>query len=441
MQTARVIAVPGRKYTLTITARGEGGISLGAVEFADRYSPMRVGTPSQSFELTPQWQTFTFTFTPSDATMYLSPFFEATGWLGHADIRNPSLEDTVAPGKISIAASDYVFDLGSAVTLALTTDHGPVKLLLYGPGGVPAGPGGPFGGSDAWIDHFQQAFAIDSGPGVATTVTIELHAEALPGFYRAVAVDLTTGQTATTNFSLYPKATADEFRSLASKIKLPDGAKLVFLGDSLTDFYRGRNYVDLVSRAIAKTHGDKVQVFNAGIGGNNIDQIEKRLTKDVIERKATHVFIFEGANDSKRNYNPASGLKDVWALPYELHEATYRKVVERIRDEAGAKVIVMTMAPGDQRILEPFRERARAFKRSINFFCLPEDTAKAVALQKQIARDFQLPVIDTHAHLQAILDRNETAEYLHVDDGVHISEHGNREVALLVLRYLAATYK
>ena len=40
MQTARVIAVPGRKYTLTVTARGEGGITIGAVEFADRYSPM-----------------------------------------------------------------------------------------------------------------------------------------------------------------------------------------------------------------------------------------------------------------------------------------------------------------------------------------------------------------------------------------------------------------
>jgi hypothetical protein len=97
----------------------------------------------------------------------------------------------------------------------------------------------------------------------------------------------------------------------------------------------------------------------------------------------------------------------------------------------------MTMPPGDQRILEPFRRRAKDHRKSMNFFCLPEDTAKTVAIQKRLAAEHRLPVIDTHAHLQSILDHPDDSQYLHVDDGVHISEHGSREVALMVLRYLA----
>jgi lysophospholipase L1-like esterase len=154
---------------------------------------------------------------------------------------------------------------------------------------------------------------------------------------------------------------------LAARINLPEGARLAFLGDSLTDFYRGRNYVDLVSRACASKFGDRVSVMNAAIGGNNIKQIEARLAHDVLDKKPTHVFIFEGANDCMRTYDPATGLRDAWVCPVEAYEAAYSRVIEKIK-EAGSQAIIMTMAPGDQRILEPFRRRAKDHRRTINFF-------------------------------------------------------------------------
>jgi lysophospholipase L1-like esterase len=266
-------------------------------------------------------------------------------------------------------------------------------------------------------------------------VSIELPPQSRTGFYRVLAVDQKTGQTASAHFCLFPAETASEFRSLSAQTKVPANATLVFLGDSLTDFYRTRNYVDLVERALQRKHGPSVRVFNAGIGGNNINQINGRLERDVLSRKPTHVFLFEGANDSKRHFNPQTGVTDRWAFPKEEFVPMYRQVLTSLK-ATGAQVVVMTMAPGDMRILEPFQQRARDFGKAMNFFCLPETAAEVVAIQKQLAGELQIPVIDTHAHLTRHMEQQPN-DWLMVDDGVHLSESGNREVALAVLRYLA----
>jgi len=336
-----------------------------------------------------------------------------------------------------VKAADFVFASGQPIALEVTADHGEVKVLLYGPGGVGAGPGGPYGGSDAWVDHYHRGKDVKVDAGSPGSVTLENPASAREGFYRVVAVDLATGQSASAGFCVYSQAVTDELRSLSSRIELPAGSRLIFVGDSLTAFFRGRNYVDLVGRAIASRHGAGAEVINAGVGGDSIVSISKRLDRDVIVRQPTHVFIFEGANDSKRNFNPENGLSPNWAVPYEIHVATYRQVVEKLKALPGAGVVIMTMAPGDQRIIEPFRERARTFGTACNFFCVPEAEARAVAFQKQLAAEFELPVIDTHKRLAALLEVNDPPCYLNVDDGVHLSERGNLEVALAVLHYLA----
>jgi lysophospholipase L1-like esterase len=435
MQISRKPALPGRVYTISAEIRGEGQVMLGAIGFADRYSPVRVGMQGQTFELTPQWRKVSATFTPEDGAMCVSAFVQAYGWLQFASVRNISMTPVVQAGEIGLEASDFVFTRKQGATLSLKCGHA-VKLLIYGPGGVPAGPGGPYGGSDAWIDHFYSAQPVPVGPAGAAHVKVAFAPDAREGFYRAVAVDMTTGQSATAYFCIYQDSTVQELRALAEKINLPTGTRIVFLGDSLTDFYRGRNYVDLVTRALARKNAQSATVINAGKAANNIGHIEARLTKDVVEQKPTHVFLFEGANDSKRHYSPTTGLGTRWAYPFEDYPKTYRAVVERIQKECRCKLVLMTTAPGDQRILEPFRKRAEIYGQAINFFCLEESVALAVKTQKEIAQSLGLPVIDVNAHFLGWMEKN-AEQYLHVDDGVHISEEGNLQVALLVLRYLA----
>ena len=436
VQKARTPAIPERQYRLSVKARGEGKIGLGAFGFPDRYSPLRQTVSSHSFQLKPEWQTYHIQFTMPDENMYLSVFLQTEGWLGHADIRNPLLDEILREAKIEVTAGDFIFSRNEPPLLHVISEHTPVKLVLYGPAGVPPGPGGEYGGSDAWIDHFIQSYAVTVIPRQPTTVTLKIPPEAREGFYRVVAVDPATGQSAETAFSLLSEVATSEIQTLAAKISLPKDARIVFVGDSLTDLFRGRNYVDLVRRAISSRGGNAIQVFNAGVGGNNIKQIAARLSHDVLQLKPTHVFLFEGANDCKRTHTPTHGLSTKWAVPKESYETTYLQVLETLRT-SGCQVIVMTMAPGDQRIIDPIRERAKIFGLTKNFFCIPEDTAQTVAIQKRLAEKLHLPVIDTNARLQELLDKGKGPPFLHVDDGVHLSEYGNLEVATAVLQYLS----
>ncbi len=434
IQTARIGLIPGRHYVFRVETRGSGRLQLGVTEFPDKYSPVRVDSLGEAFSLTSNWQSVSFSFVPTDSTQFGSPFFEVQGWLGRAELRHPSLESREQAGQIGIELVDAVVASGETVDVRITAEHGSVKLLLYGPAGVPPGPGGEYGGSDAWTDHFIQSQVTEVKSDQPVTVHWKIPEDAREGSYRVVAVDVVSGQTATASFGLYPPELAREFRSLADQIKLPEGARLLFLGDSLTDLFRGRNYVDLVTRALAQHHGQKVEVINAGVSGDSISKIEQRLEKDVIARNPTHVFLFEGANDCKRHFDPQTGLAAGWAIPRKQYEEICRRLLERLR-AANIKVIVMTMAPGDQRILEPFRAKARTFGPAGNFFCLPDAAEEMVQLQKQLAAEFHLPIIDVNARFHPKLQ--DPAVFLHVDDGVHLSEFGNREVALAILNYLA----
>lgn len=434
----RMAVIPGRKYLLEVEARGIGQLLVGMVEFPDPYSPVRLATPGRTFSLTREWKTYGFEFIPSDPTMCISSFFQTVGWPGYSELRNPSLKEMVRPGGISLKIANFVFAFKEPIHVTVAAEHNEIKLLLYGPGHASSGPNGDYEEFDAWTDHFQRSVTIKAAPAAETSVCIDLPDPMREGFYRLVAVDPVTGRSASSGFCVYPKPMADKFRSLASLINLPAGSRLIFLGDSLTDFYRGRNYVDLVARAIAEKHGDAVEVVNAGVGGNTIKQIAQRLEGDVIAKNPTHVFLFEGANDCKRNYDPQKGLASDWFVPREIYAKTYRDVLVQLKERTHARLFVMTTAPGDQRILEPVREQAMAYGQRKNFFCLPEETARAVALQKQIASDLDLPVIDTHDRLEKLLEKA-PAPYLNVDDGVHLSEYGNKEVALSILHYLAGT--
>jgi len=150
------------------------------------------------------------------------------------------------------------------------------------------------------------------------------------------------------------------------------------------------------------------------------------------------VFLFEGANDTKRNYRPADGSLGGWAVAPPVYEKTYRDILAQLTAR-GIKTIVMTHAPGDPRSLDFFRQHKAIFAEGGNLFCMPDEVARCVALQKQLAAEFNLDVIDTHALLTKYMaDQIVTGheQHLHVDDGVHLSEFGNREVARILLEYL-----
>src|SRR5258708_18554969 len=93
-------------------------------------------------------------------------------------------------------------------------------------------------------------------------------------------------------------------------ITLKKGDRIIFLGDSITQAGVGeKGYVTLIKNTLAEKHKDLgIEVIGAGISGNKVPDLQKRLQKDVLDKKPTIVVIYIGINDVWHGENdPAKG--------------------------------------------------------------------------------------------------------------------------------------
>lgn len=79
--------------------------------------------------------------------------------------------------------------------------------------------------------------------------------------------------------------------------------KIVFFGDSLTWGGYGGDFVAEVARMMP-THN----ILNAGVGGNTVINLNRRLEQDVLAHQPDGVFIMVGGNDSTSYSQPDTRL-------------------------------------------------------------------------------------------------------------------------------------
>ena len=120
-------------------------------------------------------------------------------------------------------------------------------------------------------------------------------------------------------------------RGQDNAFRLKKGDRIVFLGDSITQGGVGpKGYVTLIKNTLAERHADLgIEVIGAGISGNKVPDLQRRVEKDVIAKKPTVVVIYIGINDvwhgekdPARGTTPeafAAGLKEVIGPPYNKH--------------------------------------------------------------------------------------------------------------------------
>src|SRR4051812_13372614 len=79
-------------------------------------------------------------------------------------------------------------------------------------------------------------------------------------------------------------------------VTLKKGDRIVFLGDSITQAGAGANgYVTLIKNTLAEKQKDLgVEVIGAGISGNKVPDLQKRVDPDVLAKKPSVVFIYIG---------------------------------------------------------------------------------------------------------------------------------------------------
>ena len=157
---------------------------------------------------------------------------------------------------------------------------------------------------------------------------------------------------------------------------IKDDSLVLFQGDSITDCGRDRNNPDdlgngyplLVASLFNSLYPEKnVKFINRGISGNRVRNLKERWQEDCLDLKPDYVSILIGINDCWRRYdnNDPTSSSD--------YEKDYRYILEKTRDELGAKLI----------LLEPFVLPYPADREAWR-----EDLDPKIQVVRKLAREF-----------------------------------------------------
>jgi lysophospholipase L1-like esterase len=247
-----------------------------------------------------------------------------------------------------------------------------------------------------------------------------------------------------TNYFVKEGSAADFERTdaLAKRVKLDKKLHILIIGDSLSDFYRGYNYVDRLEFWLNRYNPGMVTIRNAGVRGDFVKRVQERLlgtegkAKDVYEQsrydrlfdeKYDLIFIFLGQNDTR------TPKKLNYAVPLTEPHAQYdglKAILEFIRKRSDAKIVLVSPSPCCAEYIEARRAKA---KKNFVMFGKKEFVDNYDLMNRRFCKEFGLDYVD-------ILDPMRNApdlKALYVKDGVHLSLIGGRFVADELLRYFS----
>jgi lysophospholipase L1-like esterase len=204
-------------------------------------------------------------------------------------------------------------------------------------------------------------------------------------------------------------------------ISLKKADRIVFLGDSITQAGVGeKGYVTLIKNTLAEKHKDLgIEIIGAGVSGNKVPDLQKRLQKDVLEKEPTLVVIYIGINDVWHGEkDPAKGTSK------EKYEAGLKEIIGKIQ-AAKAQVLLCTPSvigekTGGGNTLDPKLDEYADISRAV-------------------AKELKVPVCDLRKAFQDYLKekngKNEEKGIL-TNDRVHLNDAGNKFVAETILKSL-----
>lgn len=215
-------------------------------------------------------------------------------------------------------------------------------------------------------------------------------------------------------------ATAFGFSACADEkpSSLKKGERIVFLGDSITQGGVGpKGYVTIIKNTLAEKHKDLgIEVIGAGISGNKVPDLQKRLEKDVLAKKPTLVVIYIGINDVWHGEkDPARGTSA------EKFEAGLKEIIGKIK-EGGARVVVCTPS-----VIGEKKAGANSLDAKLDEYSeISRKVAKETGSQ---LCDLRKAFVD---HLAKHNDGDKESKIL-TSDRVHLNEAGNKFVAETIL--------
>lgn len=211
-------------------------------------------------------------------------------------------------------------------------------------------------------------------------------------------------------------------RGSCADVGLKKGDRVVFLGDSITEAGDAAGgYVALVRESIASKQKELgVEVLGAGISGNRVPDLEKRLERDVVGKKPTVVVIYIGINDV---WHSLQGH----GTPKNEFEQGLRRIIQRV-SEAGSRVILCTPS-----VIGEKHDGSNQLDGMLDEYS---------QISRKVAGDTKSGLLDLRKHFISYLKEKNASNApkdVLTSDGVHLNSAGNRFVADRMLEALEGT--
>jgi len=430
IHSVQVAASFGLRYRLSVWAKGTGSLRLGIINYRpDRpgLEPYTWAWQDEPLALTDAWQQAFLEFALVDVNVdRVTAALNVEGEGASACLDDVSLKVVRgAEGEVRASPPYAMVRAGEPAEITLRVTEG----------------GKPFAGGRATTivrDPDQpRTEELALGPDGTAAYSVPTGKTGLCELAFVVA-DL--GTMATVNVDAVSAETYEAFAAVAARTKVEPTTHLLFLGDSLTDFHRGWNYVDQIGFWLQRTHGEQVTVRNAGVGGDYITRVWQRLSGDktayrasmydnLFEPKPTQVFIFLGHNDTK--LTSGSGFTQA-VVPPEDFGKLFRQTIDKIRTETGARITLLSSTSSVYEITKPNAEKLLATRGSASLFGKPEVLEQYNAILRRVAEDTGCAYLDVYEPTRTHADKLS----LFMADGVHVNLEGNHLLALEVLKAL-----
>ncbi|UOQ48447.1 SGNH/GDSL hydrolase family protein [Gracilibacillus caseinilyticus] len=189
------------------------------------------------------------------------------------------------------------------------------------------------------------------------------------------------------------------------------GNRIVFIGDSITEWGKhddqegiGTGYVRIIHDYLKVLHPEKdYEIFNKGIGGNRIIDLEERWQEDVINLKPDTVSISIGINDVWRQLDHP----ELEQVDEEKFEAIYRHLLKQVQEIGVSTIVFMEPTIIEEKVDSVGNQKLKAYAEIV----------------RVLATEFEAVLVPTHQRFIQYLVQS--SGYNVTVDGVHMNSAGN----------------
>ncbi len=203
--------------------------------------------------------------------------------------------------------------------------------------------------------------------------------------------------------------------------RFPDGARVCFIGDSITE--QNRHVARIVHHYNKYFPNAGISIYNCGVSGSSAQFQCEYFERNVLPFNPTHAVLMIGVNDSRRDLllrEPSSERYNTLVAAYENFKKYYTELCDKLLSR-GIKLTLCTQAPFDE-------------YQKCNTETLPGGYALILGYAdfvRALAKEKNLPLCDYHGYLTRAMQ----SDTLYDIDRVHPNDLGQYLMAKCFLAH------